>query len=136
MFSNLVGIKIVPLTIETLYINPHSNQRVQIDSKSLKNVKTFIVKQVGKNGVDIQFNRVVIPHNKNYIIMNIYQSIDSKKFYGKTLTVLTEGQLKTSRNMNKGKAEEYGLQLTIKSVKEDDVFFDYKEYIDYLNQSK
>ena len=135
MFTNSPR-KIVQIVIDTLYINPHSNERVKIKITNLKqDIKTYIVKQVGKNNKDIEFNRVVVPYESNYIIMNIYQDSNTKKFYGKTLTVLTEQQLRTSRNMNGGKAEEYMLRLRFNSIKEEDKFFDYRNnFIDYLNQ--
>lgn len=135
MFTNSPR-KIVPIVIDTLYINPHSNERVKIKISNLtQDIKSYIVKQVGKNNKDIEFNRVVVPYESNYIIMNIYQDSNTKKFYGKTLTVLTEQQLRTSRNMNGGKAEEYMLRLRFNSIKEEDKFFDYRNnFIDYLNQ--
>ena len=135
MFTNSPR-KIVPIIIDTLYINPHSNERVKIKINNLtQDIKSYIVKQVGKNNKEIEFNRVVVPYDSHYIIMNIYQDNDTKKFYGKTLTVLTEQQLKTSRNMNCGRAEEYMLKLTFKSIREEDRFFDYRNnFIDYLNQ--
>lgn len=135
MFTNSPR-KIVPIVIDTLYINSHSNERVKIKINNLtQDIKSYIVKQVGKNNKEIEFNRVVVPYDSHYIIMNIYQDNATKKFYGKTLTVLTEAQLKTSRNMNCGRAEEYMLRLTFKSIREEDKFFDYRNnFIDYLNQ--
>ena len=50
------------------------------------------------------------------------------------LTVLTNAQLKTSRNMNCGRPEDYQIRLTIKKSNNEDKFFEYKDYLDYLNQ--
>ena len=133
MFSNTPK-KTVSITVEDLYINQHSNIRTNIKMPPNTVITSHIIKQVGKNGKEIEFNRVVVPYNDFYIIMNLYQDINTKKFYGKTLTVLTEGQLRTSRNMNAGKSEGYSLKITIKNFKQEDKFFAYKEYLDYLNQ--
>lgn len=127
--------KIVPITIDVLYINEHSKNRTQINISDNTTILSNIVKQIGKNGKEIEFNRVVIPYNDNYnIIMNLYQSKTTQTFYGKVLTVLTNAQLKTSRNMNCGRPEDYQIRLTIKQSNNEDKFFEYKDYLDYLNQ--
>lgn len=127
--------KIVPITIDVLYINEHSKNRTQINISDNTTILSNIVKQIGKNGKEIEFNRVVIPYNDNYnIIMNLYQSKTTQTFYGKVLTVLTNAQLKTSRNMNCGRPEDYQIRLTIKKSNNEDKFFEYKDYLDYLNQ--
>lgn len=127
--------KIVPITIDVLYINEHSKNRTQINISDNTTILSNIVKQIGKNGKEIEFNRIVIPYGTDYnIIMNLYQSKTTQTFYGKVLTVLTNAQLKTSRNMNCGRPEDYQIRLTIKKSKNEDKFFEYKDYLDYLNQ--
>ena len=126
---------IVNLDIECVYINSHSKGRENVDLNTGK-ILCNIVKQVGKNGVPIDFYRVVIPYKTGYnLIMNLYKNKQTGKLYGKTLTVLTDNQLSSSRNMNMGKLEPYKLNLLIKEVKHQEMFFDDK-FIDFLNQPK
>lgn len=126
--------KIVPLTIETLYINQHSKNRTNINLKNNITILSNIITQVGINGKEVEVRRVVIPYNGFNIIMNLYKSKMDSKYYGKVLTTLTDDQLRLSRNMNFGKLEEYQLNLTIKENKHEEMFFELKDYVDYLNQ--
>lgn len=126
--------KEINLEIELFYINNHSQEREEI-KKINNNVKMFIVKQVEKNGLKVNVNRGLLETKKgNFIILNIYEDIKTKKLFAKTLTVLTSKQLALSRNMNKGKKER-GIvyNLNIKKIQYEESFFDYQSFKDYLN---
>ncbi len=131
-----MSIEIKNIEIEELYINTHSQEREEI-KKINNNVKMFVVKQIGKNGVKVNVLRGIIETvRKNYIILNIYEDNITKKLFGKTLTVLTNKQLALSENMNKGEREPIIYNLNIKKVIYGESFFDFKLYSDYLNKNK
>ncbi len=130
-----MSIEIKNIEIEELYINTHSQEREEI-KKINNNVKMFVVKQIGKNGVKVNVLRGLIETvRKNYIILNIYEDNITKKLFGKTLTVLTNKQLALSENMNKGEREPIIYNLNIKKVIYGESFFDFKLYSDYLNKN-
>ena len=130
-----MSIEIKNIEIEELYINTHSQEREEI-KKINNNVKMFVVKQIGKNGVKVNVLRGIIETvRKNYIILNIYEDNITKKLFGKTLTVLTNKQLALSENMNKGEREPIIYNLNIKKVIYGESFFDFKLYSDYLNKN-
>lgn len=121
------------LTIKTFHINEHSEERNKIVIPK-EPIMMYLVKQVGKNDKQISFFRGVIPSGKNYIIVNIYKNKKTNELEMKALTTLTEIQLKLSNNMNKGKQENGVYSLNISSINYNEMFFDYKEYEDYLNK--
>lgn len=130
-----MSIEIKNIEIEEIYINTHSQEREEI-KKINNNVKMFVVKQIGKNGVKVNVLRGLIETvRKNYIILNIYEDNITKKLFGKTLTVLTNKQLALSENMNKGEREPIIYNLNIKKVIYGESFFDFKLYSDYLNKN-
>lgn len=122
------------LNIETLYINSHSQEREEIKTIN-KTINMFIIKQVGKNGMEISFKRGLIKTKtgKN-IILNIYENKKTKLFYAKTLTILTAKQLALSNNMNKGKREPEIYNLTINNIEYKETYFEKYEFDDYLNK--
>lgn len=132
VYNKLFNIK--ELDIECLYINKHSTERYSVLIDKNPKVLARTVLQVEKNSLAINQIRLVVNQgNYHHCIMNLYQHKSTNKFYCKVLTVLSKKQFELSRNLNCGKLEKERYQLNIKDIVQDEVFFDYNNFIDYLN---
>lgn len=126
----------IKFEVGALYINEHSDLREKICLDISKSIEAKIIKQVGRNELDIEHNRVVIPFDNKYLICNMYKDKNSLNYFLKALTVLTKNQLRCSKNMNAGRFEPYTLSLEINEILYENKYFDYGIYQDYLNQPK
>lgn len=120
------------LKLECLYINNHSTSRF-IPNITSGCYKANVIKQVGKNGSVMSFYRLIINNDNQNMIINLYESID-KKIYGKMLTILSNNQLWSSKNLNNGKLESIIYNVDICNIEYKEMFFDYNIYYDFLNK--
>lgn len=121
------------LFVDSFYINDHSRVRTSPNLRPGDVTYAYTVMQVGKNGLGITHQRLVIPNGRYYCIANLYRHKESDRIYAKALTMLSESQLRSSRNMNCGKPLGPSYRITIGKILQEEKFFDYKQYEDFLN---
>ena len=124
-----------------VYINKHVQEqfdnrtRTQEDITLEQKSSMRVLVQREKNGKKIDVLKGCIRlENGLYLIVNIYKHIKTKKLTMKALTVLTNKQLRLSRNFGKGNQLKNYFNVKTENVILEDKFFDYNTYIDYFKE--
>lgn len=123
-----------------VYINKHlqeqfSNRvkqgRLELNKRSL--VEVLVQRE--KNGTIINQLKGCIALDtfpKTYLIVNVYKHKQTQEFVMKGLTVLTEGQLKTSRNFGCGNKLKKAFKMNTETVLYKEKYFDLLDYEDFF----
>lgn len=127
-----------------VYINKHLQEqfdkrvkygKIELEEKSI--VQVLVQRE--KNGLQINELKGCIELNttpKTFLIVNVYQNKINNEMAMKGLTVLTEKQLRLSRNFGKGNRLKDRYKMKTETLIFEDKFFDYSTYDDYFKQIK